>query len=241
MFFVNMKGMIFMKQSPENLEKNMEYTFSNKKLLKNALTHTSYANENGIKKEFSNERLEFLGDAIVDFVIGSKLFDMCPDKLEGELSKMRASIVCEQGLKEAADEIGLGEYILLGKGEEHTGGRNRASVVSDAFEAVIAAIYLDSNFETVQNWILKRLYHRISSAVSGKLNNDYKTLLQEFVQQYGAHVTYKLISETGPEHAKVFEVCVYKNNSPVSKGSGKSKKEAEQSAAKNALSALKNK
>lgn len=236
-----MKGMIFMKQSPEKLEKNMEYTFLNKNLLRNALTHTSYANENGIKKELSNERLEFLGDAIVDFVIGSKLFSMCPDKLEGELSKMRASIVCEQGLKEAADEIGLGEYILLGKGEEHTGGRNRASVVSDAFEAVIAAIYLDSNFETVQNWILKRLQHRINNAVSGKLNNDYKTLLQEFVQQYGSHVTYKLISETGPEHAKVFEVCVYKNNAPVSKGSGKSKKEAEQAAAKNALSALKSK
>lgn len=224
-----------MKSEFEVLEKKLGYSYKDKSLLKIALTHTSYANENKIRKELSNERLEFLGDAIVDFIVGHRLFEKCPDKLEGELSKMRAAIVCEQGLKDAADKIGLGEYILLGKGEENTGGRGRASIVSDAFEAIIASIYLDGGFETVKNWVLDKLKEPIEDAVKGKYNKDYKTILQEFIQQDGSYVKYKIVGESGPEHDKVFEVQVLKNDTPICGGVGKSKKEAEQDAAKKAL------
>ena len=219
----------------EALEKSMGYVYKNKQLLKNALTHTSYANEKRIKKELSNERLEFLGDAIVDFIVGHSLFEKCPTKPEGELSKMRAAIVCEQSLKEAADRIGLGNYILLGKGEEMTGGRNRASVVSDAFEAVIASIYLDSGFEAVKKWVLNQLGKAIEMAVSGKYTKDFKTMLQEYVQKDGHYVRYETAGESGPEHDKVFDVVVFKNDEPLCRGVGKSKKEAEQDAAKKAL------
>lgn len=219
----------------ETLEKNMGYTYKDKSLLKIALTHTSYANENRIKKELSNERLEFLGDAIVDFIVGHRLFELCPSKPEGELSKMRAAIVCEQGLKAAADKIGLGRFILLGKGEEATGGRERASIVSDAFEAVIASIYLDSGFEIVRLWVLKQLGEAIEEAVKGRYHKDFKTMLQEYIQQDASHVRYEITGESGPEHDKVFEVMVFKNDTPICKGLGKSKKEAEQNAAKKAL------
>lgn len=230
-----------MSKKYEEFEINMGYTFKNKELLKAALVHTSYANENGIPKDKTNERLEFLGDAIVDFVVGEKLFSELKGKLEGELSKLRAAIVCEQGLREAADEFALGEHILLGKGEIQTGGRMRSSLIADAFEALIAAIYLDSDFKTVKEWILKHLNSRIEQAMSGKLNNDYKTRLQELVQEKGGKVSYMLVGESGPEHDKSFEVCVYKNETPIANGRGKSKKEAEQQAAKNALEALKKK
>lgn len=220
-------------------EKNIGYTFKNKQLLANALTHTSYANEHKIKKELSNERLEFIGDAIVDFVVGLKLFSLCPERLEGELSKMRASVVCEQGLKNAADKVSLGDYILLGKGEEITGGRERASIISDAFEAVSAAVYLDSDFETVQKWILKMLENNIAEAVKNRGQNDYKTCLQEYVQQFKSRVRYEILDETGPEHDKKFLVCVFKDDTPICKGEGRSKKEAEQNAAKNALKEFK--
>ncbi len=227
-----------MDKKYSEFEKRLGYTFKNKELLKNALIHTSYANENGIAKNKTNERLEFLGDAIVDLVVGEKLFLSLTDKLEGELSKLRAAIVCEQGLREAADEFELGEHILLGKGEIHTGGRTRGSLISDAFEAIIAAIYLDSNFETVKEWILKHLKNRIDSAMNGKLNNDYKTRIQEVIQDKGGKVSYRILDESGPEHEKNFTVCIYKDDSPIAKGIGKSKKEAEQQAAKNALEIL---
>lgn len=217
------------------LEKNMGYKYKNINLLKTALTHTSYANEHRIKKEKSNERLEFLGDAIVDFIVGEKLFLKCPEKPEGELSKMRAAIVCEQGLKDAADSISLGEHILLGKGEEITGGRERASIISDAFEAVVASIYLDGGMESAREWVLKMLSKPISDAVSGKYNKDYKTALQEFVQRDGGHVSYEIVGQSGPEHDKVFEVEALVNDKPICEGKGKSKKEAEQQAAKKAL------
>lgn len=217
------------------LEKNMGYTYKNKELLKNALTHTSYANEHRLKKELSNERLEFLGDAIVDFVVGHKLFEMCPTKPEGELSKMRAAVVCEQGLKTAADKFGLGEFLLLGKGEESMGGRGRASIVSDAFEALAASIYLDGGFEAARGWVLKMLGDEIDKAAVGRYNKDFKTLLQEYIQQFGSFVRYEVTGERGPEHEKVFEVNVLRNNEVICSGEGKSKKEAEQNAAKKAL------
>ena len=229
-----MKGWIEMTDFKE-LEKSMGYVYKDIRLLQNALTHTSYANEKRIKKELSNERLEFLGDAIVDFIVGHSLFEKCPTKPEGELSKMRAAIVCEQSLKQAADKIGLGKYIMLGKGEEMTGGRDRASVVSDAFEAVIASIYLDSGFEAVKEWVLKQLAEPIEMTMKGQYNKDFKTMLQEFIQKDGHYVRYETAAESGPEHNKVFDVIVFKNDEPLCRGRGKSKKEAEQMAAKNAL------
>ena len=221
------------------LEQNIGYVFKNKKLLEKAMTHTSYANEHKMKKEMSNERLEFVGDAIVDFVVGLELFRRCPGRPEGELSKMRASAVCEQGLKEAADKIKLGQYLMLGNGEEHMGGRERASIISDAFEALSAAIYLDSDFPTVQKWILKLLKCELDEAIVNKGKNDYKTVLQEFVQQRGKYVHYEVMAESGPEHSKQFTVCVFADDTPLRKGIGKSKKEAEQNAAKNALQTFK--
>lgn len=228
-----------MTNSVSEFEKNIGYEFKNKRLLANALTHTSYANEHRMQRELSNERLEFVGDAVVDFVVGKKLFEVCPKKLEGELSKMRASIVCENGLKDAADKVNLGKYILLGKGEELSGGRNRASIISDAFEAVSAAIYFDSDFTTAQNWILKMLDENIENTLKGRGNIDYKTELQEYVQQFKSSVRYEVINQTGPEHDKSFTVCVFKEDTPVCSGQGKSKKEAEQEAAKKALEILK--
>ncbi len=234
-YFTGVKNNMKTEDTIYLLEKNMGYKYKNINLLKTALTHTSYANEHRIKKELSNERLEFLGDAIVDFVVGEKLFLTCPEKPEGDLSKMRAAIVCEQGLKDAADSISLGEHILLGKGEEITGGRERASIVSDAFEAVVASIYLDSGMERAREWVLKMLSKPISDAERGKYNKDFKTALQEFVQRDGGHISYEVISQSGPEHDKVFEVMVLINDKSVCEGKGKSKKEAEQQAAKKAL------
>lgn len=218
----------------DNFEKIIGYTFTNKKLLTQALTHSSYANE---KKHpgGSNERLEFLGDSVLSIVVSEYLYTHLTNIAEGELTKLRASLVCEKSLHVFAMEIKLGDYLLLGKGEENTGGRERPSILADAFEAVIAAIYLDGGLEPAARHILrfipKDLQHCQKSAF-----HDFKTILQEIVQKNPEEkVEYNLVGEEGPDHNKRFVVEVCLNSNVIGRGSGKSKKEAEQMAAKEAL------
>lgn len=211
---------------------SLGYKFKNTNMLRVALTHSSYGNENRCR---CNERLEFLGDSVLGIIVSDYLFRNMPSVDEGEMSKIRASLVCEQSLAEFAKKINIGEHLLLGKGEEATGGRMRASILSDAFEAVLAAIYLDSDLDTARNWLLDVISPALSLAIDGKTYNDYKTTLQEKVQKNSGKVTYRIIAESGPDHNKGFEVEVFINEKKSAEGRGNSKKEAEQNAAKNAL------
>lgn len=217
-------------------EKKIGYRFKDKSLLYNALSHTSYINEKKMAKHESNERLEFLGDAIVDMVVSEYLYRNYETELEGVLTKRRACVVCESSFARIAKELSLGEFLLLGKGEDATGGRTRSSVLADAFESVIAAMYLDSDIETVSKWIISMLEDDIKLAAKGMIQKDYKTLLQESVQK-GDHgkVSYKIVSENGPDHAKTFCVDVFIDGKRIAGGAGTSKKDAEQSAASEAM------
>lgn len=225
-----MKESVIMKK----FQKNINYQFKNEKLLYEALSHSSFANENK-KTRRSNERLEFLGDSVLSIVVSDYLFKHYQHLPEGELTKIRASLVCEKSLHQFAKQIDLGAYIMLGKGEEHTGGRERPSILADAFEAVIAAIYLDGGIESAKNHILRFVPKDLSS--HGSVNfNDYKTILQEIVQKNPEEkVDYYLVNETGPDHDKAFTVQVKLNRNVIGEGIGKSKKQAEQMAAKEAL------
>lgn len=215
----------------------IEYKFENKDYILEALTHSSYSNEN--KKFEFNERLEFLGDSVLSIVVSDYLFKEETDLPEGELTKLRANIVCEESLSEVANDISLGEYMLLGKGEEATGGRQRISILADAFEAVIAAIYLDGGIENARIFILKYMEEIIDNSRKGNIFRDYKTHLQEVLQGKGeSNIWYKLIQEKGPDHNKRFVMQVGLNESVLGTGEGKSKKEAEQLAAKLALKTL---
>ena len=218
------------------LEKGLGYEFQNKKLLENALTHSSYANERRVGSG-SNERLEFLGDSILGFVVANFLYHEHPDKPEGDLTRIRADLVCERNLAKAAATIRLGEFLLLGHGEDHGGGRKRDSIVSDAMESVIAASYLDGGFEAAKG-IIDRLI--LSDLPKGRPGNfDYKTMFQELVQrEKDQTICYELTGEEGPDHDKVFLVQVLLNGSVVGKGSGRSKKKAEQAAAEQAVISL---
>ena len=218
------------------LEKGLGYVFADQKLLENALTHSSYANERRGGRS-SNERLEFLGDSILGFVVANYLYHAYPDKPEGDLTRIRADLVCERNLAKAAGPIRLGEFLLLGHGEDHGGGRKRDSIVSDAMESVIAAAYLDGGFEAARG-IIERLI--LSDIPKGRPGNfDYKTMFQELVQrEKDQTICYELIGEEGPDHDKVFLVQVLLNGSVVGKGSGRSKKKAEQAAAEQAVAAL---
>ena len=219
-------------------EKKIGYTFKNRHLLKMALTHSSYANENHTR---DNERLEFLGDSVLSIIISDYIFKRMQNVDEGDLTKFRATLVCEQSLATIAEKINLNELIFLGRGEERTGGRRRPSIVSDAFEAVLAAIYLDSGIETAREWLLGLMTDRIEKVLAGEFYADYKTTLQEIVQKNGrGSVSYTTISETGKEHNKQFTVQVIINGEPKNTGTGHSKKEAEQAAAKAAVTELKN-
>ncbi len=223
----------------ENFEKNIGYSFKNKQLLSHALSHTSYINEQKRQKHESNERLEFLGDAIVDMVVSDYLYKNYETELEGVLTKWRASVVCEASFARIAKKLDYGKYLLLGRGEEATGGRTRSSVLADAFEAVIAAMYLDSDINVVSGWIISHLEDEIKLAAQGKVQKDYKTLLQEFVQRSShGRVTYKVVSENGPDHAKTFCVEVLVDGKRIASGVGTSKKDAEQAAASEALKLL---
>ena len=211
-------------------------TFNDTGLLQQALTHTSYANENKRESMPHNERLEFLGDAVLDLIISDYLFRRYPDLPEGELTKARATIVCEPTLAARAGEINLGDYLRLGRGEASSGGRDRISILADTFEAIIGAIYLDQGFPAASQFVLTRLHDDLSSVERGEYTKDHKTLLQEIAQRGGdAKIVYEVTAEIGPDHDKVFEVAVIVNTDRLGIGSGKSKKEAEQQAARQAL------
>lgn len=221
-----------MSSKPEELEKAIGYTFKNKNILLRALSHSSYVNENH-SAGGSNERLEFLGDSVLGLITAENFFLNYTGLPEGELTKLRAATVCEKSLAGFAREIELGKYLLLGKGEIITGGRERPSIQADAFEALIAAIYLDGGMEAAKNFVLKYIDEAIRKHQSFK---DYKTMLQEVVQRNpGEIVEYVLVGETGPDHDKRFEVEVHLNSNVIGKGLGKSKKRAEQEAAREAL------
>ena len=214
------------------LEKIIGYKFNNENLLKTALTHSSYANEHS-DYFHCNERLEFLGDSVLGFITAEYIYAQFPDLPEGELTKKRAYAVCETTLAEYANEISLGSFLLLGNGEKHSGGDKRPSILSDAFEALLAAVYLDGGIENAKKFVLSF----ISAAVSEKPQfKDYKTTLQEVIQQNPEEkLTYTVTDESGPDHEKSFTVEVYLNSNRIGKGTGRSKKQAEQNAAREAL------
>ncbi len=214
------------------LQNSIGYHFKNTALLSRALTHSSYANEYNLSAG-DNERLEFLGDSVLGFITAEYLFSNHRDFPEGELTKLRAYAVCEKSLFAYAQEIELGKYLKLGKGEERTGGRERPSVLSDAFEAVIAAIYLDGGMDEAKKFVLRFVVPYVEAKPTFK---DYKTALQEVVQQnHGEALEYVLVSESGPDHNKRFEIEVHLNSNVLGRGVGGSKKKAEQNAAKEAL------
>ncbi len=215
----------------KDLQDVIGYHFQNESLLRNALTHSSYANEKGGCA--SNERLEFLGDSVLGFVTADYLYHLMKEQPEGDLTKRRAAEVCEKSLYRFAKSISLGDYLLLGKGEVHTGGRERPSILADAFESLIAAIYLDGGIEPARSFILHFL---TGEEITAEPMNDYKTMLQEIIQKNPEeHLDYVLVEEFGPAHDRRFTVEVHLNSNVIGKGTGKSKKKAEQQAAKEAL------
>ncbi len=216
------------------LEDKIGYHFKNKQYLKTALTHSSYANENR-KDGKSNERLEFLGDSVLGVVVADYLFKQCPNMPEGDLTKTRASLVCEKALCGFATQLEVGSYLLLSNGEKNTGGETRPSILADAFEAIIAAIYIDGGMEDARSFILRFIEPAVQTTRS-KPFKDYKTMLQEIIQQNPEeHLSYVLIGESGPDHNKHFTVEVHLNQNVIGKGGGRSKKDAEQQAAREAL------
>ena len=217
-----------------NLEEKLIYKFSNKNYLNSALTHSSYANESKNKIP-NNERLEFLGDAVLNIVVSDYIFKNYPKLSEGELTKLRASLVCEKSLCEFSKILEVGNFLKLSKGERHSSGNNRPSILADAFESIIAAIYLDGGFEEARKFILRFVEDQLKNPV-GKSFEDYKTVLQEIIQQNKEEILkYELIEESGPDHDKSFVSEVYLNSNVIGRGVGRSKKEAEQQAAKEAL------
>jgi len=223
-------------KSMKALQKHIGYVFKNESLLKLALTHSSYANENKFEDVDYNERLEFLGDSVLGVIISRYVFEKYPEYREGELTKTRSKMVCESTLAECAKAIDLGQHMFFGKGEALTGGRTRKSILADAFEALLAAIYLDSNFETVEKMIFKLMQEKIDMAEAGLIVDDYKTYLQELVQvKKENRIKYELMDESGPDHQKIFITAVKLNQKTIGTGEGSSKKESEQEAAKNAL------
>ena len=219
------------------LETALGYCFKNKLLLMNALTHSSYASDKNLQYVENNERLEYVGDALLDSIIGITLFNELNSEREGRLTKIRAQVVCEETLKDVANELGLGEYLLIGKGEENTGGRNRRSILANAVEAVIGAVFLDSDYDKVSEVVTELFDNKIKLAIKGQLAMDYKTKLQEILQDIYKEnqISYEVIDTDGPDHDKMFYVEVKNHGEVIGYGEGKSKKEAEQNSAKDAL------
>lgn len=218
----------------KTFEHNLGYTFKNIDLLYNALTHSSYANEirHGVT---SNERLEFLGDSVLSVIVSDYLYEKYSNLPEGELTKLRASLVCEKSLCSFSRELELGRFLRLGKGEDKGGGRERDSILADAFEAVLAAIYLDGGIEVARKHVMRFILPELEHT-DDEVFKDYKTALQEIIQRNPEEsVTYILTGEQGPDHNKIFEVEVHLNSNVIGKGKGKNKKRAEQMAAKQAL------
>ena len=221
----------------KELETAIGYRFQNISYLQNALAHSSYANERWHNSLMSNERLEFLGDSILGMVVADYLYRSFPNRPEGELTRMRADMVCERALARVAHQIGLGSHILLGKGEEQGGGRSRESILADAVESIIAACYLDGGMDAAKQFVQRFV---LSDVPVTKLHNvDYKTALQELIQQKkNQTIQYQLVGESGPDHDKQFEVELSLNGVVIGRGTGTSKKRAEQEAAKAAIEAL---
>lgn len=224
------------RMTEEKLEQKIGYRFQNRELLKTAVTHTSYANEHRREGTLHNERLEFLGDAVLEVVSSEYLFKKYPAKQEGELSKMRASMVCEPSLAKCARDLDLPRYLRLGKGEEQMGGRKKDSITSDAVEAVIGAIYLDGGFEEAKKFVMA---HVLLDLRAEDLFKDEKTKLQEVIQDQKEKVTYRLVSQEGPDHDKTFTVAAYVGEKKIGIGTGRTKKAAAQAAALMALSDMK--
>lgn len=222
-----------------SIEQILQYEFKNSDLREQALTHTSYANERTGDPRNGNERLEFLGDAILDAVISDALFRKNPGRTEGELTRLRSLIVCEKSLSDAGKSHGLNEFLLLGRGEQLGGGRHRPSIVADAVEALVGAVYLDGGFQASAAVVMRLLEQTISEAMQGILFSDYKSELQECLQRTKrGEPYYRTLSEKGPDHAKEFSVSVNLNGHTLAVGTGLSKKDAEQDAARCALESL---
>lgn len=220
----------------QKVEENIGYIFKNKSLLKKALTHTSYAYENKIE---SNEKLEFLGDSILEFISSKYLYKHFPKLKEGEMTKVRATVVCEKSLYKIAKLHNFSDFLYLGKSERKTGGENRPAVLADSIEAVIAAIYLDGGIQEAEKFIIDNLKDEIELATQHVGDRDYKTVLQEKLQEHGeVKIEYEITKEEGPDHDKKFESQVSCNGKKLAKGQGKSKKEAQMNAAKKALEKL---
>ena len=227
-----------MSRNLKELEKKISYSFSDEGLLKHAMTHSSYVNEKRLKKTDCNERLEFLGDAVLELVSSEYLFFENPKMPEGELTKLRASMVCEKALAFCARDLDLGDFLLLGKGEDATGGRKRDSITSDALEALIGDLYLDGGFANAKEFILN---HVLNDLEGKRLFYDSKTILQELVQGNSEkRICYELVGEVGPDHNKSFQVEVRIGDTTYGQGIGRTKKAAEQEAAYQAILKLKN-
>ncbi|MBL6465473.1 ribonuclease III [Peptostreptococcus stomatis] len=221
------------RESIRAFEEKIGYEFKNKTYIQTALTHSSFANEH---KEFNyNERLEFLGDSVLGLVVSDYLFRARNDLPEGKLTRLRANVVCEESLSVVARKINLGDHLFLGKGEKTSGGSDRDSILADATEAVIAAIYLDGGFDQAKDFILSNLRDTIAKNIDGNIFRDYKTILQEIIQGNNGKISYKLVGESGPDHNKEFEMQVKCGQDTIGIGKGKNKKEAEKEAARDAL------
>lgn len=226
-----------MNQRIDEIQQIIGYTFNNLELLYRAMTHSSYANDKKMDKLKCNERLEFLGDAVLELISSEFLYDNFDKKPEGELTKLRASLVSEQPLANVARSIGLGDYILLSKGEENTGGRERDSIISDAVEALLGAIYLDGGMEPARQFVYT---HIVNDIEKKQLFHDSKTILQEIVQKYKlGELCYVLVSEKGPDHMKEYEVNCELSGKVIGFGKGRTKKSAQQQAAYDAIGKLK--
>lgn len=223
----------------KQLQHKLQISFRNKQLLKQAFTHASYVNEHRFSQNEDNERLEFLGDAVLELTVSEHLYLLFPDRPEGELTKLRAAIVCEPSLVKFAESLEFGKYVLLGKGEELTGGRTRPALLADVFESFVGALYLDQGLEVVNKFLHQYVFSGLS--LNGKLqSNDYKTELQELTQHHNMGVLeYRIIEERGPAHEREFVSEVLMDGLALGRGAGRSKKEAEQQAAAEALDRLK--
>ncbi len=222
----------------EQLQQDLGISFRNKKLLYQAFTHASYINEHRKELKEDNERLEFLGDAVLELTVSAYLYNAFPKMKEGELTKLRAAVVCETSLVFYANHLNFGKYILLGRGEEHTGGRQRPALLADVFEAFIGALYLDQGLTSVEEFMKQKIFQWIAEERHRRFH-DYKSELQEYVQEKSlGTIEYRIVDEQGPAHQKTFISMVYVNGSPIGQGTGKTKKEAEQQAAHITLDTL---
>jgi ribonuclease III len=226
------------REQLRDLEEDLGYLFENVSLLDTALTHKSYANEAALPGLEDNERLEFLGDAVLDLAVSHLLYDARPALSEGEMSKIRAQLVKEESLEQIARSFSLGTFLRLGRGEEHTGGRQKASILANTFEALVAAIYRDGGFDLAFQFV-EGIFRPALDRTRPEADRDYKTRFQEFAQaRYGKAPTYRLVGESGPDHDKAFEVEILVGRRVLGRGKGRSKKEAEQRAAQDALEIL---